>query len=1197
MFTKVLIANRGEIAVRICRTLKAMDVDSIAVYADPDRGSMHVDVATEAYPLGDGNVVETYLNIEKIIDIAQQSGAEAVIPGYGFLSENAAFAQALGDAGIEFVGPRPEHLSSFGLKHKARALAEAAGVRMLPGSGVLSNIEEAVEASDAVGFPLMLKSSAGGGGIGMNLCQDLARLAEQYDGVQRLAASQFGDERLFLERFVRNARHVEVQAFGDGLGGVVILGDRDCSLQRRHQKVVEECPAPNLPDHVRQRMHTDAQALLSSVRYRSAGTVEFLYDAEREESYFLEVNTRLQVEHGITELVFGVDIVQWMLEFAAGELPSIESLQQNLNPKGFAIEVRLCAEDPNRDFQPTPGLLTVAQFPEREDTRVDTWIRSGTEVSPLYDSLIGKVMQYGRTREEARTGLQEALNSSILQGIETNLRYLEQVLGTPEFTSAAHDTSTLGAFDYKPHSIDVLSPGAQTSIQAWPGRLGLWHVGVPPSGPMDDWSFRLGNCSLGNPEGASGLEITVTGPTLRFNSNTTILIAGDIEVSRIRANEEQDLLCWKTIELNRGDVLQLGQVRQGVRAYLLVSGGLKVTEVLGSAATFPLGGIGGVHGRTLVGSEVLHIASQTSVPEAINLCSPERYVELLESRHQLRITLGPHATDEFLTNEDIEAFLDATWIVHYNSSRTGVRLIGPQPTWARTDGGEAGLHPSNIHDNPYAIGAIDFTGDMPVILGPDGPSLGGFVCPAAVIEADSWKLGQLQAGDEVNLVAVTEVQARNLSREKRNPLQSGTLTGLTQFSSKSKSREDPIIAKFGDVCVRRASQDSLLVEFGPNELHIGTRLRVSQLESLIQQSDVDAVQELTAGIRSLLIRFESDDTTGQKLTTFLEPLIEGAQVPPTNVSSRIVHLPLSWDDPACQEAVSRYMQGVREDAPWCPDNIEFIRRINGLPDHQSVKDIVFGAEYLTMGLGDVYLGAPVAIPVDPRHRLVTTKYNPARTWTAENSVGIGGSYLCIYGMEGPGGYQFVGRTVQIWNHYQRGLAFTKPWLLRPFDRIRFFEVDAQQLLDMREAFPRGGLELKISEGTFDYSQHRAFETKYADDISSFRNRRRTAFETELEEWKANGQLTFDADESSQDATNQLAPAEDVLVSSPFSGSIWQVLVESDQQVQTGEVLFVVESMKAEFEVKANTSCKLGEVLVSKGERVSVGQALVLAAAN
>ena len=1191
MFRKVLIANRGEIAVRIGRTLDEMGIASAAVYAHADRGALHVEAAGEAHTLGDGGVAETYLDIDKLLDAVDCAGADAVHPGYGFLSENAGFAEALESRGVAFVGPRPEHLAAFGLKHEARRLAEAAGVALMPGSGVLAHGQEALAVAREIGYPVMLKSSAGGGGIGMTRCDDAAELGARFEAVERLAESQFGDARLFVERCVVRARHVEVQAFGDGRGGVAILGDRDCSLQRRHQKVVEECPAPNLPAAVRERMHADARALLASVAYRSAGTVEFLYDPARAAATFLEVNTRLQVEHGVTELVYGIDLVRWMLELAAGDLAPLDGLTAGLAPRGSAIQARLCAEDPNHDFRPTPGQLSVVRFPDVANVRVDTWLRDGTEVPPLYDSLLAKVMVHGATREQARRRLLAALDASVVYGVETNREYLRQAVDHEAFARAGHDTGTLATLGYRPPTIDVLAPGAQTTVQAWPGRLGYWHVGVPPSGPMDDVSFRLGNRLLGNAEGTPGLEMTVDGPTLVFNRSATVLVAGSAELHLADAERP----CWQAFRVEAGDALRIGSITAGARAYLLVAGGFDVPEVMGSAATFALGGIGGLNGRALAAGDVLHMRPSPERAAAPRYAPPD-----LDARRTVRITLGPHCTDDFLTAADIDAFLDAEWTVHYHSSRTGVRLVGPRPQWARPDGGDAGLHPSNVHDNAYAFGAIDFTGDMPVVLGPDGPSLGGFVCPGAVITADRWKLGQLRAGDRVRLVAVSEAEARRVA-EAQDGLIAGAATAELPVRTPPSVRgrtpdrvREAVVAEVGDIRLRRAAQDSLLVEFGPNVLDIALRLRVHRLEAAIAAARIPGVWETTAGIRSLLIRFDSKRWTAPALSRRLAPLCEQAREAVAQVASRTVHLPLSWDDPACRRAIDRYVQSVRPDAPWCPDNVEFIRRINGLPERQAVKDIVFGAEYLVMGLGDVYLGAPVATPVDPRHRLVTTKYNPARTWTAENSVGIGGAYLCIYGMEGPGGYQFVGRTVQVWNRHRRGSAFDEHWLLRPFDRIRFHEVDAAELAEMREAFPRGAFEIEIEPGVFDHDRHADFLAEHSEEIAAFSATRRDAFAAELADWKARGVFTFEAEEPDGIATPAADLSATPFVASPLAGSIWSVEVADGQRVEAGDVLFVVESMKAEFEVTAPTAGVVGQVLVSRGQAVQAGQALASA---
>nr|MCU0751409.1 ATP-grasp domain-containing protein [Akkermansiaceae bacterium] len=359
---KILIANRGEIAARAIRTFKKLGYQSISVYSDPDYPSPHVELADEAYRLGPGPVSESYLLKEKLLEIATSSGTSAVFPGYGLLSENTDFARMCEDAGVKWLGPTPEQIIAFGLKHEARRLAGEAGVPLVPGTGLLDDAEAAVKEAATLGYPVMLKSTAGGGGIGMKVCHDEAELRREFETVVRLSERSFGSGSVFLERFIERGRHVEVQIFGDGKGKVLALGERDCSVQRRNQKVFEETPAPGLSDETRAALHAAAVKLGESVNYRSAGTVEFIYDADRGDFFFLEVNTRLQVEHGVTELVTGIDLVEWMARLALD--PSWEMPASAPSPSGCAIQARVYAEDPNHQFRPSCGLLTEASFPD-----------------------------------------------------------------------------------------------------------------------------------------------------------------------------------------------------------------------------------------------------------------------------------------------------------------------------------------------------------------------------------------------------------------------------------------------------------------------------------------------------------------------------------------------------------------------------------------------------------------------------------------------------------------------------------------------------------------------------------------------------------------------------------------------------------------------------------------------------------------
>ncbi len=1194
MFNKVLIANRGAIATRIIRTLKRLGIGSVAVYADCDADSLHVRHADEACCLGEGGAADTYLNMDRLLQIAAKSGAQAIHPGYGFLSENAAFVERCEAAGIAFIGPRPDQMQAFGLKHRARELAQAAGVPLLPGSELLTDLAEAKTEAERIGYPVMLKSTAGGGGIGMQLCHDAAELEGAFDSVKRLGANNFADDGVFLEKFIARARHIEVQVIGDGKGQALALGERDCSSQRRNQKVVEECPAPNLTDELRTDLHQTAERLLASIGYRNAGTVEFIYDADTAAFYFLEVNTRLQVEHGVTEEVFGVDLVEWMLRIAADDAPDLDAARAHLKPEGHAIQVRLYAEDPWRDFQPCAGLLSRVEFPTGDGIRIDHWVESGIEVPPFFDPMLAKVIVHAEGRDAALTKLQQTLDATELYGSETNLDYLRALSRDETLRKGEVTTRYLNHFVFQPARVDVIQGGTQTTLQDFPGRQGHWDVGVPPSGPFDSHSFRLANRLLDNAEDAAALEITLQGPTLSFASATQIVITGaEIEAKL----DDQPLPQWQVVSVAAGQTLQLGRIRDaGSRAYLAVRGGFQCPAYLGSRATFTLGQFGGHNGRALRAGDVLKLDPEA--PSVAERQLAEALQPEIGNHWQLRVIYGPHGAPDFFTDEDIATFFDTDWEIHYNSSRTGVRLIGPKPQWARRDGGEAGLHPSNIHDNAYAFGTVDFTGDMPVILGPDGPSLGGFVCPATVITADLWKLGQLRAGDKVRFLPVTLEQAVALEAA-----QTAGIEALDETSCdwRAVAPQSPILARFdadtfGDEIICRAAGDHfLLVEYGEQELDIRLRFRAHALMQWLQQHPLDGLRELTPGIRSLQIHFDSQMLSHAALLAHIErgerELSE--QLAQLSVPSRIVHIPLSWDDVACQLAIEKYDQSVRKNAPWCPSNLEFIRRINGLDSIDAVKQVVFDASYLVMGLGDVYLGAPVATPIDPRHRLVTTKYNPARTWTAENSVGIGGSYLCVYGMEGPGGYQFVGRTLQMWNRYRRTVEFEQPWLLRFFDQIRFYEVGHEELQQIRRDFPQGRYPLKIEESHFSLAEYEQFVSDNAKEIDTFRDHRNRAFEAELERWHANGQFNFEVEEVAAVASEQTWSEDATVVDSPVSGSVWQTEVEVGDTVKAGQVLMILESMKMEIPIHAPCAGVVSERLLAAGGRVSAGQALVV----
>ena len=1198
MLQTVLIANRGEIAARIARTLRAMNIRSVAVYSDPDHAAPHVALADAAVRLPGNTAAETYLRGELILAAAKAEGADAVIPGYGFLSENADFADACAAAGIVFIGPTPQQIRQFGLKHTSREIAAAAAVPLVPGTGLLGSLDEAVHSADELGYPVMLKSTAGGGGIGLMRCADAAELTAAYDTVQRLAQNFFKDAGIFLERCIDDARHVEVQIFGDGNGNVAALGERDCSLQRRNQKVVEETPAPNLPPGTRSRLLQAARKLGEAVGYRSAGTVEFIYDRTRDTFYFLEVNSRLQVEHPVTESVLGIDLVDWMVRTAAGEPPDLSAVPE---PRGASIEVRLYAEDPAHDFQPSPGVLTEVSFPP--DVRIDGWVATGTQVSPYYDPMLGKLVVHGADRADAIARMRRALAATRLSGIATNLDYLRAIVSSPMFFAGDVSTRALSRFAYRPNAVEVIAPGTFTTIQDYPGRVGHWDVGVPPSGPMDDYAFCLANRIVGNAGSTAGLECTLTGPTLKFHRDTIIALTG---ASAEATLDGDPVGWWSPVPVKAGQTLVIGRATSGCRTYLAVQGGFDVPVYLGSRSTFVLGQFGGHAGRTLRPGDMLPLGE---VPAGGPMAgpAPASLIPDYVSDWEIGVLYGPHGAPDFFTDDAIATFLATAWEVHYNSNRLGIRLIGPKPTWTRSDGGEAGLHPSNIHDCEYAIGAVNFTGDMPIILTCDGPSLGGFVCPVTIAKAELWKVGQAKPGDRIRFRPISFDEALTLEKA-----QDAAIAGLTPCAALppfAAPSLEPIttvsatvlaaLAPEGDrpaVAYRQAGDRYILVEYGPNELDLRYRFRVHALMEALQANPVAGILELSPGVRSLQINYNSRIIHQKDL---IDALLQAeTHLPPVDtmkVRTRVVHLPMTFEDSGVLDAIQRYRETVRPVAPWLPNNVDFIQRINGLARREDVADIVFRTSYMVLGLGDVYLGAPCAVPVDPRHRLLTSKYNPARTFTAEGTVGIGGVYMCIYGMDSPGGYQLIGRTLPIWNKFLKNPVFApgEPWLLRFFDQVRFYPVEEAELTRLRDDFRGGRATIRIEEEIFDLGAYHAFLDREADSIAAFRARQQAAFMDEVARWQADEALLQAAEDEEIEITEEIAGH---LVTSHMHGNVWKVLVEEGQIITAGSAVVVLEAMKTEVTIAAPVTgvvralyCRPGRLVVT-GDRLLVIEA-------
>ena len=448
MFKRVLIANRGEIAVRIIRACREMGIESVAVFSDVDRKALHVRKADYAYHIGPATASESYLNADKILDVARRSGAEAIHPGYGFLSENACFARACADAGFKFIGPTPESMEMMGSKTRARQSMKRAGVPFVPGSEHGLDIEAAERLAEQIGYPVMLKAAAGGGGKGMRMVPGPNELRSSYENARSEAQRSFGDNEVYLEKFIINPRHVEMQIFADEHGNAVYLGERECSVQRRHQKVMEESPSPIVDEDMRQRMGEVAVRVAKAANYHNAGTVEFLVDEQRN-FYFLEMNTRLQVEHPVTELVTGLDLVHLQMQVAAGE--KLPFRQEDVKVRGHAIECRVYAEDPDNNFFPSPGQITRLISPSGPGIRRDSGMYEGWRVPIEYDPLLAKLIGYGETREDAIDRLLRALYEYFVGGIKTNISLFRRILRDPDFRAGKLDTGFLDRLLAKPY--------------------------------------------------------------------------------------------------------------------------------------------------------------------------------------------------------------------------------------------------------------------------------------------------------------------------------------------------------------------------------------------------------------------------------------------------------------------------------------------------------------------------------------------------------------------------------------------------------------------------------------------------------------------------------------------------------------------------------------------------------------------------
>ncbi|KAI0339186.1 urea carboxylase [Trametopsis cervina] len=1246
---KLLVANRGEIAVRILRTARRLLIPTVAIYTRTDATSPHVTAADMAIPLraddpDQASNARGYLDIDAIVDICVTHGITLVHPGYGFLAENADFAAALVGKGIGWVGPRPDIIRGMGLKHQARAAAQRAGVPVVPGSGdaVLGDVEEAIRVAGEVGYPVLLKATAGGGGIGIAVCKSSEDIRAKFDATRERAASLFHDNGVFIERYFQAARHIEVQIFGNGQGHVIHMGERECSVQRRYQKVIEESPSPFLatfPD-IRGRLCSAAVNLCKSMRYNSAGTVEFIVDDATGEFFFLEMNTRIQVEHTVTEMLHpSLDIVELMLTQTIAEhatlspglspshLDSIASRFLTPITDKWAIQARVYCENPSANFKPSPGVLQHVAFPtmplksenDGDWLRVDTWVQTGTTITPFFDPLIAKVIVHGASRGQAVERMLHVLGASRLCGPPNNTAYLSAICASETFEEGKATTRFLEGFQYTPRAVDVLSGGVETTVQDFPGRK--LALGIPRSGPMDPLALRIANLVVGNHEGTEGLEITLpaVGCRLFFHVDAVVCVTGASAKVTV-GGEERSM--WSKVIVPAKTKLVISAIGAGVgvgfRTYLAIRGGFPdVPTYLGSKSTSM--GLGGYQGRALIAGDQLSLGDCAPIASDTPITLPPSLIPSYATDEWTIYCLdGPHSDEEFIVPSGLAQFFDTPWRISAASNRMGIRLEGPKIEWARATGGEGGSHPSNIHDNGYALGAVNINGDTPVILTNEGPDMGGYVCLFTVATPELWKLGQLYPGSTVRFKRTTFDGAQRIAALLQERFQR-----IVDFTSGTREMpigrdwlsdidwaddpQDPkleVIQSAGrpHVVFRQAGDAAILVEYGEAKLDFHVRARVHAFEQAVRNMNVKGVWALCPCIRSTMVRF---DPALVAQSDVLEALVKAEKSLPDSVhelvfEGRKITFPIVLDDPWTKDALNRYMLSIRDEAVYLPSNIDYLARNNGLEGGaEEALKLLVGTDWLVFGVG-FYLACPFLVPIDPRCRLVGQKMNPSRTYTARGAIGIAGLVAAIYPIESPGGYQLYGRTLPPWQTWGSGADFTpdKPHLLQPFDQVAFEIVSETQYTKIELQFDAGQYKFKIEPATFSIRAYDAYVESISEEIAIFRERqaegvaREETRESELlarwEARKREERERFNNVMVDSNSAPQASLHSGFALTASMAAGVWKLPHHVGYIVQSAEdVLVVLEVMKTEINVEAGEE-NIGRTVSSYGPGIRIG---------
>ncbi|ODO08964.1 urea carboxylase [Cryptococcus wingfieldii CBS 7118] len=1225
---KLLIANRGEIALRIIRSAIALSIPTIAIFTQADAASPHVLAADEAYPVGgengDGSDPKGYLDIGAIVGLVKKSGATMVAPGYGFLSENAAFAEAIEAIGVTFLGPTPYQMTSMGLKHEARAVAKKAGVPIVPGSeGAVASLEDAVQVAGGIGYPVLVKASGGGGGMGMQVCRSEQELVANFESTRAKGAALFKEPTVFLEKFITRARHVEVQIFGNGQGHVVHMGERECSVQRRHQKVIEEAPcvlfSSEMGKGVRKRMCEAAVKLGELMKYRSAGTVEFVLDVDSPtyEFYFLELNARIQVEHAITEVTHpGLDLVALMIRQGLSpskSLPPSDLVQEDYLPfDGHAIEVRVYCENPKAGFKPCPGQLhEVLWGSVGKRGRIDTWVKTGTTVTPHYDPMIAKVVVHGETRDEAIANMLTALDDSRIIGPTTNLDYCKIIMSTPEFEAGEIHTTFLDSFVYAPPAIEVLSAGLSTTVQDLPGRF--VGKGIPRGGAADGLALSVANLLVGNGTGVEGLEMTMMGAKLLFHVDSVVAVTG---CQMPLAIDGQKAEMWSSLPIRAGQTLRIGSASsKGLRSYLAVRGGLlNVSTFEGSKSTFTGAALGGYQGRALIPGDLL-----TITPSSLSSFTPSSWpsVPAYGNTWQIDVCPGPQWDEEYLSEEGMKTLLEGKaggggWKVSPASNRSGLRLEGPRVKWARTDGGEGGSHPSNVVDQGYPFAALNMNGDTPVLFGVDAPDMGGFSCVLTVATHDLWKLGQIRPGDSIsfNLIPTSFVPKLLTTLESWLSSPSSPSPSASSSTKSSELLKTNVLhrsQKQGkmDTIFRSSGDRFITYEIGPMALDLPNRVLIELWERSIRSLSLPGIISFSTCIRSCIVHFDPTQISQEALLKVMveeDGKLGGAEG--EEIETRVWKFPAVVDDKWCKEAVEYYMKTARKEAVYLPSNADYLAKNNGL-GQDAVYDMITKTPWLVLAQG-FFVMLPFMIPLDPRLRLVGQKYNPSRTKTPEGAIGLAGVIGAIYPIASAGGYQLLGRTLTPWNAWAKEDEGESKTLLSNFDQIEFYPVKEAEFIKIEQAYKAGSFKPTSSQKVFKVAEYLAFVASHAKEVEEFKKGQKEASEAlGKQEEEMFSAFQADSEKTSASATSTStsstsdtgAPGGGGLpIVSPLAATVWKILLNPGDVIEDEEQNVVeLEAMKTSVFVPAGEEVvgrKVKSVVVKEGEGVNPGDVLV-----